>query len=69
MAEESYKPGEVAPVSGVYVVVHAEHRSDHHATLLQGEPFPSCSVCHNKVRFRIRHIAVAVRQDNDFSGA
>jgi hypothetical protein len=67
MAEQWYKPGEEAPVSGVYVVVHAGHRSDHQATLLQGESFPSCSVCGDQVRFRISHTALAIREDTDFS--
>jgi hypothetical protein len=68
MAEQWYKPGEEAPVSGVYMVVHAAHRPDHQATLLQGELFPSCASCSDHVRFRLSHTALAIREDNDFSG-
>jgi hypothetical protein len=67
MAEQWYQPGEEAPVSGVYVVVHAEHRLEHQATLLQGEAFASCSVCSDQVRFRITHTALAIREASDFS--
>jgi hypothetical protein len=34
---------------------------------LQGESFPSCSVCGDQVRFRISHTALAIREDTDFS--
>jgi hypothetical protein len=67
MADQWYKPGEEAPVSGVYVVVHSQHRPEHQATLLQGEAFPACSVCSDQVRFRISHRAVGIREDSDFS--
>jgi hypothetical protein len=50
------------------MVVHAGHRSDHQATLLQGESFPSCASCNDQVRFRLSHTALAIREDNDFSG-
>jgi len=67
MAEQWYAPGEQAPVSGVYVVVHAEHRADHEATLLEGELFPSCLKCGDKVRFRVAQPAVAIRTAGNFN--
>ena len=59
MAEESYKPGDQVPVSGVYVVTHVDHRSEHAVTLLQNEIFPPCSVCAERVRFRLEQSAKA----------
>src|SRR5690348_13465694 len=44
-AEKIFRPGEVAPESGVYKVMHQRHRESHFATLFQGERFPSCVQC------------------------
>lgn len=49
----TFKPGEVAPCSGVYRVRHAQHRLDHCVTILQGEQFPVCRKCGVSVLFRL----------------
>ncbi len=68
MAEQGYKPSERVPVSGVYRVEHNGHRVEHDVTMLEGETFPSCSVCNDGVRFTLKHRAAGIRQDSDFSG-
>jgi hypothetical protein len=65
-AEQVFKAGEVAPVSGVYTVVHESHRQNHLATLFQGERFPACARCQGKVRFILSRMARLVSEDNDF---
>jgi len=57
MAEESFRPGEQVPASGVYLVTHVDHRPEHAVTLLEKEKFPPCSVCGDQVRFRLERSA------------
>jgi len=66
MAENRYKPSEQVPVSGVYRVDHNGHRDSHEATLLEGEVFPACAVCEDRVRFVLRHRAGGIHLDKDF---
>jgi hypothetical protein len=66
MAEQDFKPGENVPKSGLYVVVHANHRADHEATLFQGEQFPACTHCEEAVRFRLLRGATPITDDSDF---
>lgn len=66
MAEQVYKPSQAVPISGVYRVEHNGHREAHEATLLQGETFPACAICGDKVRFSVTHRANDIRGDKDF---
>jgi hypothetical protein len=66
MAEHVYKPSERVPVSGVYRVDHNGHRDSHEATLLEGEVFPACAVCEDRVRFVLKYRASSIRLDKDF---
>ena len=66
MAEHVYKPSEQVPVSGVYRVDHNDHRGTHEATLLEGEVFPACAVCEDRVRFALKHRANSIHLDKDF---
>lgn len=67
MAQE-FKPGEMVPSSGVYRVLHKDHRDEHDATLREGEQFPSCTVCDEDVRFRLVQSAKLIDRDVDFVG-
>ena len=53
MAQESFGPGETVQTSGVYTVIHREHRAEHEVTMLAGTVFPTCAVCGSDVRFRL----------------
>ena len=48
---QSFRPGEHAPISGVYQVVHRQHREPHEVLILRGEELPSCRICRADVRF------------------
>ena len=66
MAAQDFKPSERVPASGVYRVEHNGHREAHEATLLEGETFPTCAVCEEKVRFKLTHRAATIFRDRDF---
>ena len=66
MAEQAYKPSEAVPVSGVYRVEHNGHRDAHEATLRQGEVFPPCALCADRVRFFLKHRADDISVDSGF---
>jgi hypothetical protein len=48
-----YKSSDTIPESGVYRVLHAEHRLPHEVTLIAGQTFPPCVKCHAEVRFEL----------------
>src|SRR5262249_50192165 len=49
----TYKSSDTIPTTGVYRVVHAQHRLPHEVTLIEGQTFPPCSKCHDEVRFEL----------------
>jgi CheY-like chemotaxis protein len=48
-----FAPAELVPESGVYEVIHSDHRARHESTLLAGTRFPICKSCGAEVRFRL----------------
>lgn len=68
-AEQIFKPGESAPESGVYTVVHDRHRQNHMATVFKGERFPVCARCGRNVRFVLSRPAAPIVEDADFKPA
>jgi len=49
----SYRPGDKAVVSGIYVVIHSRScEASHSVTIVQGEFLPSCLGCSDAVRFQ-----------------
>jgi hypothetical protein len=61
----TFRTGEVIPASGIYRVVHSEHRLPHEVTLLRDEYFPKCAKCHDSVTFQlVRGVAFAEEQEN-----
>ncbi len=67
-ARKMYKPGDTAPVSGVYMVVHQGHRENHEVVILRGEQLPTCRGCHDAVRFQVKRQASHITHDWDFAG-
>ena len=63
---EGYQPGDVAPESGVYIVVHDKHRERHFATIFKGMRFPFCGQCKHGVRFTLSRPAAPISEDADF---
>ena len=46
------KPGDQAPASGIYKVVHdGKHAKEHEVTAVIGEPFPQCKICGRHPKF------------------
>ena len=48
-----YKSSDIIPDSGIYRVIHAQHRLPHEVTLIAGQSFPPCAKCHEEVRFEL----------------
>ena len=48
-----YKSRDNIPETGVYKVLHAQHRLPHQVTLVEGQTFPPCAKCHEEVRFEM----------------
>ena len=46
-----YRTGQAVPESGIYRVVHGEHRLPHEVTLLKDQTFPRCAKCADLVEF------------------
>jgi hypothetical protein len=52
-SKKVYKPGQTVPSSGIYKVLHAEHRLPHKASFKAQEKFPQCGKCAAQVRFEL----------------
>ena len=65
-AEQVYKPGEEVPETGVYTVIHDQHRASHVATIFKGKCFPSCARCGLLVQFVLVRPATPIGEDSDF---
>jgi hypothetical protein len=51
--DRTFTTGERIPESGIYRVVHRQHRLPHVVTLLKNETFPRCVKCGNLVEFEL----------------
>jgi hypothetical protein len=58
----------MAPISGVYIVVHELHRQPHEVLIVRGEVLPACRVCKLEVRFRVMEAVSHLTHDWDFAG-
>ena len=61
----SYRTGEIIPHSGIYRVIHHQHRLPREVTLLRDEAFPRCSRCSDAVGFEMVMRAVRELEDVD----
>jgi hypothetical protein len=50
---ERFRTGTRVPESGIYRVIHYQHRPSHGVTLLQGSSFPPCRECGDHVWFEL----------------
>ena len=51
MFRHAFKPGTSVPKDGMYWVHHYQHRMSHLSHLKNGEYFPQCVKCGERVRF------------------
>ena len=68
-AEQHFQPGETVPKSGVYTVLHYQHRLQHPATIFKGDRFPQCTRCGTAVRFVLARSAALISEDIDFKAS
>jgi hypothetical protein len=52
-----FKTDQLVPETGLYAVVHENHRLPNEVTLLRDQAFPRCSKCTEAVRFRALQLA------------
>lgn len=69
MMESSLRflPGDVAPLSGVYLVHHYAHRAPHNVMIIAGTILPQCKRCQDKVRFSSILAAESIESDVDLA--
>jgi hypothetical protein len=60
--------GQRAHTSGIYNVVHYDHRADHEVIVMRGEEFPACRTCGQEVRFYQVRGVCHLTHDFDFAG-
>ena len=65
MRDRIFHTGDIVPDSGIYLVVHPEHRLPHEVTLLRDQQFPTCAKCNTAVVFRLVQAAPYL-QDGEF---
>ena len=64
-----FRPGDLAPISGVYRVIHKRaHRADHDALVIRGEELPPCRLCGRDVYFEVGQPTSHLTHDWDFAG-
>lgn len=65
---KALSPGETVALTGVYRVVHAEHRPDHQVVAITGDILPPCRVCKAEVRFYLERSIHYATHDWDLAG-
>jgi len=63
-----HKPGDKAPVSGIYAVTHAGHRPPHEVLVIRGEEFSACRTCKLEVVFELVQAIDHQTHDMDLAG-
>jgi PilZ domain len=66
---KSFRPGDLAPITGIYRVTHGlRHRDAHEVVIIRGEQLPPCRTCKVETIFQIVRTLSHVTHDWDFSG-
>jgi hypothetical protein len=66
MQSGQFRPGDQVPVTGIYSVMHYQHRVPHDVFATGGEEFPRCHRCGDRVSFALVQSANRIDQDHDF---
>lgn len=62
------RPGQKAVASGIYPVLHLDHRRQHDVIIIRGEEFPGCYGCGDEVRFYLVREIGHITNDFDLAG-
>ena len=63
-SKSKFRVGEVIPASGIYEVLHLDHRVRHDVTLLKHERFPPCNKCGDNVYFELVREVPEINKDH-----
>jgi hypothetical protein len=67
--KKKFRPGELAPITGIYLVMHGTgHRDPHEVVVIRGEQLPTCRTCKVNLLFEIVRPVSHITHDWDFSG-
>lgn len=64
---DGFKPGENVLITGIYTATHYQHRLPHEVFAVEGDQFPACKRCGNRIRFSLMQAARHIAADHDFS--
>ena len=62
-----YRSGQRVPQTGLYRVIHYQHRLPHDAVLTQSDQFPQCNKCGLRVAFTPSQNTHSLLDDEDFA--
>jgi hypothetical protein len=67
--KKKFRPGDLAPITGIYLVTHgSRHRDRHEVVIIRGEHLPTCRSCKLDVWYEIVRPISHITHDWDFSG-
>ena len=61
-----FRPGERVPVTGIFTARHDQHRKEHEVFAAEGERFPKCRVCRERVSFSLVEAASFMDDETGF---
>ena len=61
-----YRSGQRVPQTGLYRVIHYQHRLPHNAVMTEDDLFPQCNKCGLRVAFTLSQTANSLSDDEDF---
>jgi hypothetical protein len=64
-----FRPGDRVPKTGIYTANHDSHRDTHEVFATEGEKFPNCRVCGERVSFALSQAASHINKDKSFGRA
>jgi hypothetical protein len=57
-----FRPGDRVPVTGIYTASHDQHRNPHEVLATEGDKFPNCKTCGERVSFALAQAASRMDQ-------
>ena len=66
MPNGRFRPGDRVPATGIYTAEHDQHRSTHEVFAKEGDRFPNCRTCGERVNFALAQAASRIDEDAGF---